>query len=211
MAITVNSLVEQAAGILQDVGSFRYTTADLIRYINDAQKRICQMRPEAYAVTGVTPLVAGVKQTVPPGGLRLLDAFRNVTSAGVVGRSVRVIDRATLDGEDPDWQRRTGSAVEHYCYEPENDPKVYWIFPAISANKLSVSLLEISMAMDPPDVSAGQTPVVDPTFHEAILHYVVSMAISRDAEFGDQLNRAQFHAQAFATGMGQRNPKNATL
>ena len=211
MAITVNAIVDQAAGILQDVGSVRYSTADLIKYINDAQKRICAMKPEAYALTGVIPVVAGAKQTIPVDGLRLLECYRNITTSNVPGRAVRLIDRATLDREDPDWQRRTGSQVEHYCYEPASDPRTFWIFPAISSSKLGTSTLEISVAKDPPDVSTGQTPVIDPTYHEAIVHYVVSMAISRDAEFGDQMNRAQFHAQAFATGIGVRNPKNAAL
>ena len=211
MSITVNSIVSQAAGILHDTGSVRYTTADLIAYINDAQRRICMTKPEAYAFTSTSFVVAGAKQTLPTGGLRLLDVYRNITSGGVIGRSIRAIERAVLDQEDPDWQRRTGSYVEHYCYEPENDPKIFWIFPAISANRVSSSLLELSIAADPPEVAAGQTPVVDPTFHEAIIHYVVSMAISRDAEFGDQLNRAQFHAQAFSTGIGVRNPNNAAL
>lgn len=211
MALTVNSIVDQAAGILQDTGNIRWSTADLIKYVNDAQRRICMMKPEAYAVTAAAPVVAGSKQALPAGGLRLLDVARNVASAGVVGRSVREIDRAILDQEDPDWQRRTGSQVEHYCYDAANDPRSFWIFPAISAAKLSASLLELSVALDPPEVGAGQTPVVDATYHEAIIHYVVSMAISRDSEFGDQMNRAQFHAQAFSTGIGVRNPKNAAL
>ena len=211
MSLTVNSIVSQAAGILHDTGSTRYSANDLIAYINDAQRRICQMKPEAYTQTVVTPLAVGARQDLPIGALRLLDVYRNVTTANIVGRSVRLIDRSVLDNEDPDWQRRTGSQVEHYCYEPENNPRVYWIFPAISPAKASAAQLEISVAADPPDVAAGQIPVVDPTFHEAIIHYVVSMAISRDSEFGDQMNRAQFHAQAFATGIGVRNPNNAAL
>ena len=211
MPLTVNSVVEQAAGILQDTGNIRFSVADLIRYTSDGQRRVCQMRPEAYAVTAVAPLVAGCKQTIPATATRLLECYRNITTAGVVGRAVREIDRALLDQEDPDWQRRTGSQVEHYCYEPGEDPRTYWIFPAISAAKLSAAQLELSVAADPPELSAGQNLTIDPAFHEAIIHYVVSMAISRDSEFGDQLNRAQFHAQAFSTGIGTRNPQNAAL
>jgi hypothetical protein len=211
MALSVNEIVETAAGILQDVGSVRYSAADLVDYINLGQRRVCQMKPEAYCETTTVTPVNGPKQSIPPGATRLLDVYRNAKDDGTVGRSVRPIERGTLDREDPDWQRRTASQIEHYCYEPENDPVTYWVFPVISPNRISSARLEISVAKDPTDVAPGGTPVIDQVYHEALIHYVVATAISRDAEFGDQMNRAQFHAQAFATGIGVRNPKNAAL
>lgn len=211
MALSVNEIVETAAGILQDVGSVRYSAADLVDYINLGQRRVCQMKPEAYCETLSTTLVNGPKQNIPLSATRLLDVYRNAKDDGTPGRSVRLIDRAVLDREDPDWHRRTGSQVEHYCYEPENDPQTYWVFPVISPNRIGSARLDISIAKDPTDVVPGGYPVIDQVYHEALIHYVVATAISRDAEFGDQMNRAQFHAQAFATGIGVRNPKNVAL
>lgn len=201
MALTVNAIVDRASGVLQDVGAVRFSAGDLIKYISDGQRRTVALKPEAYAVTGQQALVAGCKQSIPTGGLLILDCTRNITTGNVVGRAITLVDRQVLDQEDPNWQRhKVASQVEHWCYDPKNDPKVFWVYPPPS--QVGTQQVELTVSMDPPELTAGQTPVIDPRYHEALIHYAVAMAIVRDSEFGDQMNRAQYHAQAFMTGIG---------
>lgn len=199
--LSVNAIVDRASGVLQDTGAVRFSANDLVKYISDGQRRTVALKPEAYAITATNTLVDGCKQSVPSTVLSILDCVRNITAGGVVGRAITLIDRAVLDQEDPDWQRHKPSKqIEHWAYDPTTDAHTFWVYPKPSdpANMR----VELTISLDPPELSIGGTPVIDPKYHEALIHYAVAMAIARDVEFGDQMNRAQYHAQAFMTGIG---------
>lgn len=208
MALNVNAITDRAAGILQDVGSIRYSVADLVKYLSDGQRRTVILRPDLAAVTDKFDIVAGSRQTTENGVLRMVDVIRNVSSTNVYGRAIRRVDRAMMDQEDPNWLRHAASSViEHWMYDAEKDPHVYWLYPA-PKNAVTMKI-EASVVFDPPECTIGGALTIDPMFHEPLIDYVVARAVLRDSEFGDQMNRAQFHAQAWATGIGAQ--KDASL
>ena len=49
--LTGANLISRIQDILQDTTSIRWPEAELLRYINDAQREVCNLRPESTAVT----------------------------------------------------------------------------------------------------------------------------------------------------------------
>ena len=214
MGLTVIAIVNRSSAILQDVGAIRYSQADLVAYASDGQRRIVTVRPDAAAQTFVQPLVAGTLQQVPQGYSGLVAVHCNVTQPGGERRAaIRPIERAILDHENPDWNYRPeATLVEHYVYEPAANPLVWWCYPA--PKTASAQAVEMTAVLDPPELGINDTPSINPVFHEALIDYVVARAVMRDSEFGDQMNRAQFHAQLFWQAIlppGKKAQPNATL
>ena len=63
--ITGESLIDRIQDILQDTTSVRWPEAELLRYINDAQREVTNLRPESTATTSNMVCVAGTKQALP--------------------------------------------------------------------------------------------------------------------------------------------------
>ena len=80
--LTGANIITRVQDTLQDTTSVRWSEAELLRYINDAQREIVNLRPEASADHANVQLVAGTEQTIPDVGLRLIKVVRNMSAAG---------------------------------------------------------------------------------------------------------------------------------
>ena len=82
MTVTAQSVLDRVQQTLQDTGGIRWSsTAELILWLNDAQREIALLKPDATAVNTTVTLVDGTKQTIPTDGNRLLSVVRNMTGA----------------------------------------------------------------------------------------------------------------------------------
>jgi len=211
MAVTVQSVIDRAQTVLQDTTGVRWpVVGELVLWINDAQREIALLKPDASAANDTVTLVAGTKQTIPDGGNRLLKAVRNM-SAGIGGagrRAVRLVDREVLDAQTPDWHDPSvagdaahAAVVKHYIYD-ESNPRNFYVYPGVSGS----AYLEIIYSANPTVVDqAGDLSIPD-IFANAIMNYVLYMAYMKDAEFAGNANRASSHYQLFTTsvtGKGQ--------
>lgn len=82
--ITGANLLLRIEDTLQDTTNVRWPEAELLRYINDAQREIVNLRPESSADHSNVQLVTGTEQTIPDVALRLIKVVRNMSAAGVV-------------------------------------------------------------------------------------------------------------------------------
>ena len=217
MAVTVNSVVDRVQTILQDTTGVRWPVVqELVLWINDAQREIALMKPDASAKNEIVQLAAGTKQDIPSSGNRLLRVIRNMSSATGTAtgkRAVRIVQREVLDSQTPDWHDATvtgdaqhGSTVIHYIYDEEN-PRNYYVFPGVEGN----AYLEIVYSANPSTVdSAGNLSVPD-IFANAIMNYVLYMAYMKDADFAANSQRAATHFQLFTGAVqGKSNTDDAT-
>jgi hypothetical protein len=90
--IKVATLIETAGIILQDASQVRFPQAELMTFLNDAQREIVLHRPDSKTVNASVTCVAGSKQSLPSTGLRLVDVVRNDG-----GRAITQIARKILD------------------------------------------------------------------------------------------------------------------
>jgi len=211
MAVTVQSVIDRAQTVLQDTTGVRWpVVAELVLWVNDAQREIALLKPDASATNATITLVTGTKQDIPSGGNRLLKVVRNMSAAsnGTGKRSVRLVDREVLDAQTPDWHDPTVSGdaahtaiVKHYIYDEAN-PRNFYVYPGVAGN----AYLEIIYSSNPAVVAQSGTLSIPDIFANAIMNYVLYMAYMKDAEFAGNAQRASSHFQLFTasvTGKGQ--------
>lgn len=211
MSVTVQSVIDRAQTVLQDTTGVRWpVVGELVLWVNDAQREIALLKPDASATNDTITLVTGTKQAIPSGGNRLLRAVRNMSAAsgGTGKRAVRLVSREVLDAQSPDWHDPAvaGDAahvavIKHYIYD-ESNPRNFYVYPGVAGS----AYLEIIYSSNPGVVAQAGTLSIPDIYANAILNYVLYMAYMKDAEYAGNSQRASSHYQLFTasvTGKGQ--------
>tara|TARA_R110000868_G_scaffold97864_3_gene269172 strand:- start:3057 stop:3752 length:696 start_codon:yes stop_codon:yes gene_type:complete len=211
MSVTVQSVIDRAQTVLQDTTGVRWPViAELVLWVNDAQREIALLKPDASATNATVTLATGTKQDIPAGGNRLLKVVRNMSAAsnGHGKRAVRLVDREVLDAQTPDWHDPTvtGDAahttiVKHYIYD-ESNPRNFYVYPGVAGS----AFLEIIYSSNPATVAQNANLSIPDIFANAVMNYVLYMAYMKDAEYAGNAQRASSHFQLFTssvTGKGQ--------
>ena len=211
MTVLVQDVINRAQTVLQDTTGVRWpVVSELVLWVNDAQREIALLKPDASATNATITLVTGTKQSIPVAGNRLLKVVRNMSSAssGTGKRAVRLVDREVLDAQTPDWHDPTVSGdaahtaiVKHYIYDEAN-PRNFYVYPGVAGN----AYLEIIYSSNPAVVTQSSNLSIPDIFANAIMNYVLYMAYMKDAEFAGNAQRASSHFQLFTasvTGKGQ--------
>ena len=207
--LTGANIITRVQDTLQDTTSVRWSEAELLRYINDAQREIVNFRPEASADHANVQLVAGTEQTIPDVGLRLIKVVRNMSATGSSAtgkRTIRLVSSDILNAQDPDWHDPSatgssahGTVVKNYIFD-EDDPRKYYVYPGISGN----AYVEIVFSRTPTDLSGTSSTIyIDDIYGNAIVDYVLFRAYLKDAEYAANSQRAGTHYQLFAASLGQ--------
>ena len=203
MALTGANLISRIQDSLQDTTGVRWTEAELLRYINDAQREVVNFKPEASAKHVNKGLATGTEQAVP--GLTLIKVVRNVSSnqdAATGGRAIRLVDSDVLNSIEPDWHNPTvtgdaahGSVIKHYVFDPD-DPKKFYVYPGVKSGLNAY--IEIVYSDVPTDLSAtSSTIAIDDIYGNALIDYVLYRCYLKDAEFAGNAQRANTHYQLF--------------
>jgi len=214
--LTGTNLLSRIKDTLQDTTSVRWPEAELIRYINDAQREIVNFRPESSATTTNVQLTTGTKQTLPSAGLRLIKVVRNMSAASgsATGkRAIRIVNPDILNTQEPDWHDPTVSGdaahttiVKHYMFD-EDDPRNYYVYPGVAGN----AFVEVVYSASPTDLSSASSTIgVDDIYANAIIDFVLYRAYMKDAEYAGNAQRASNHYQLF-TGSISQGVQSSTL
>lgn len=219
----VDVLFSRVQTVLQDSYA-RWPGAELLLWLNDGQREVVLLRPQANVVTSACKLsVSSTKHAIPDGvtinspastalaaGVMLVDVVRNMGADGATpGRAVRVISRDTLDQQNPDWHTVTADAngIRHVMYDPRN-PKVFYTYGRSPA---TAWYLEIAYAAIPADCTwSGPGDVtnklqLDDVYANAMVDYILFRAYSKDSEYAQNAELALAHYNAFATSLGVKS------
>lgn len=192
MAITVASVVSRAQTILQDTTGIRWPEHELVDWVNDAQREIVVVVPQAGAVTESVALTPGSKQTLPSDGAQFLRVVRNMG-----GRAIRAADRDILDSQIPDWHEATGPEVVHYVHDGL-DPRTFYVYPS------AVGQIELIYAKSPANVTASGDLNLPDLYANAVLEYTLYRAYSKDAEATANKELAEAAYGRFMGALGVR-------
>lgn len=200
--LTGTNIVTRARKILQDTtsGGTRWLDAELLDWINDGQREIVLLKPNAYSTVENLTLVEGTRQALPASGLMLLSVIRNVSN----GRVVRRVDRNILDSENPNWHAASASAtVEHYTFD-EDAPANFWVYPPQPSS--GFGSVELIYSKSPEDLaSLASVITLNDIYANVILDYVLYRAYSKDTDYAGNAQRAANHYQAFNNALGVRS------
>jgi hypothetical protein len=202
MAVTAQSIIDRARTQLIDTGAVkRWTDTELLQWLSDGQRSIVAIAPGASSTTGVQPLSAGTRQTIPADGYMLLNIIRNCDAVGTTpGRAVRVASRELIDDQDPDWHTSSTSAtVRNYIFDPQ-EPKVFYVYPPNNGT----GFVQMIYSVLPPEVAELTDEIsVTELYQTPLVDYVLFRAYQKDSDFGTGSAQAQTYLQLFMSFMGQ--------
>lgn len=208
-AIAIFNMADQ---ILQDnpgATAIRWKSPEKLQWLNLIQKKIALLKPDSYSAIAPHKLVAGTKQTAPVGATMILDGVRNLGTDGTTaGKVVTLIQRRILDDQDPNWHTTTAAVVvQHWIYEPTISPFDFYVWPPSPGT----NYLELCTAGSPADVvvTAGgfyTNPItLADIYVPAILHGILYMAFSKDADYAYNAARAQQEWNVFLQLLGRQD------
>ena len=199
--VQVKDLIDKAEEILQDTTNVKWSQQSLLDYLNDAQREIVLIRPDANVSNEQFTLAQSAKQTLPADALRLLSLYKN---ASPTTKTIQNIQKKVLDDTVSDWYGTTGNFVEYYVYD-ERDPKHFYVYPHPSGGGHKADIV-FSFAPDKiniADFSTSTTVIgLDDIYANAIFDYMLYRAYQKDTESASDLNKATLFLQSFQNSMG---------
>jgi hypothetical protein len=207
--ITAQSIIDKAETLLLDTTNVRWPVAELLGWLNDGQRHIVSLRPDANPVFANVTLVSGTKQSIPSDGYQLLEVVRNMGANGATpGRAIRRSTLKVLNTQAPEWHAETASTtVEHYMADPRW-PKVFFVYPPATAGRQ----VEVVYSKPPTDVPTVSDVIsLDDIYATALLDYVLYRAYSKDYEVPSSAERAVAHYQAYEAGLGMKAQADAQV
>lgn len=186
MAFSAQNVLQRVVITLLDPNAIRWPTAELVRYLNDGQRDIALVRPDATSTTATMALAAGARQTLPAAGAKLLEVIRNTNGTK---RAIRLVNRVILDAQVPNWYNLTGvTEIKHYTFDPR-EPRIFYVYPPAAAANASAELIYSAYPTDITEPSAGalysavsgNISVAD-IYVNALVNYILYRAYSKDSE-----------------------------
>lgn len=140
----------------EDVAELHWSDADMLRYVNAAQRRIVILVPEANVVEETFTVINNdIRQVLPAGGIKFLDVDNYDATNAVRGPRITQVEYDAMNSSHPTWgaleQYATKleypdavteyvvSQFDHYAHDPR-DPKAYHLFPATTSILFEVLL-----------------------------------------------------------------------
>lgn len=193
---TGTQIVARARFLSQDTDPAKYRDSDpdMLAWLNEATRALCELVPAESLSTEDLVLVAGAKQTIPARATALVDVVRNVD-----GNAVTPTSRELLDVFTPGWQTMANaSSIVHYIPSAKN-PKVFHTYPPATAGVE----LEVVLAVPPAEMAAlTETIKVNDTYAAALINYVLFRLYSKDAEDAANAALAKGYYDAFRAASG---------
>lgn len=204
MSYPAQTLIRNAHTALQDADGVHWPATELVDYLNDGQRVLTTVRPDANVVTAPFAPLVGARQQLPTSAIAFIDIPRN--SAGK-RKALRKVDMATLDSVVPEWQSMAGSTeFAHFMYDLR-DPRTFYLYPPAKAG----GSVELVTANYPTDVSTPSGPtaasvtgnigVLD-QWADALLAYVLFRAFAKDSEFASNVQFSAGYLAAFNAATG---------
>lgn len=232
--VLVKDVIWRIAVLLQDTAPQfqQWAEREIVHWLNDAQVAITKYLPLACSRVDAIKLAAGTRQSIaviaaadckpgdgstpaaPIHGTLFLNPRRNMGTDGMTpGRAIRMVERDTLDSQDPDWHTRTAAAVSSVVYDPQT-PKYFYVTPGVTGSVW----MELAYAAKPIPIvntaapgseayliggSNTATITIDDEFTQELVDYVVARAHLKDVTYAEPI-KAEKHTQLFLNSLNAK-------
>lgn len=197
--IQASYIIGRARTLLVDESSVRFSDPELLGWVNDGQREIVTLRPDANQTVANLTMVNGTRQSLPADAYLLVDVYRNMGTGTTPGRAVRKVEREYLDSSLPAWHSATPeNDVQHYAYDPRT-PRTFFVFPPAIAGRV----VEIAYSAAPALLATtGATIGIDDAYANVLLDYVMYRSLAKDSEHPANAERAIAYRRAFENSLG---------
>ena len=221
MPVSTQSLIDDASAILQDTGTTRrWSTKNLLRYLNAGQVATVKLVPAANVGRFVFQLAAGAFQRLPDGTANFVDVLSgdpiprsialmrmhcNMGDDGASpGRVITPAQKSVFDTTDPSWPSVTPSqVVVHYMVSPEIK-RGYFVYPPQPAD--GQGYVEAFLSTLPEDCAAYDSDTfisLGDEYADALLYFILYRAYMIDTDEVDGAQRSAAFWNQFAEAIGR--------
>ena len=190
----ISELLSMINFMLNDASNITYPEASLISAINHGCRMTALVRPDVSSVIEQVTLAEGVRQILPDGRLRLMDACYLLDDSDVPVSPIEMVLRSDLDRLDPGWIAQSASSEVTEVMVDERTPRVFWVNPpAVSGTRIQLSMATM------PDTIMGKDdefPLTD-KYVPPVMEWVLYLMFSRDSQNPTNLQRSIDHRSQF--------------
>ena len=204
------TIIDKASVLLGDVAATRWTSAELLGWLNDGQLELVILAPAVNTRNVALLLVAGVKQSLPADGITLIDIPYNSGSAGTtMGTVINHVPKEIMLKRIPGWTTTLpNSVVKHFIYS-NSDPLIFYVYPPQPSVPKYVECVYSARPVLITAATVGIKITICDFYQNALLDYVIYRALSKDSEYGNQDAKAMAHYQLFIQAASINAPPQA--
>lgn len=201
--ITAQAIINTASLLLGDTGNVRWSRAELLIWLSQAQRAIALRGPGTVNSIVTMQLAVGTRQRIPLDGWILLDVSRNMGAGGLFPSApVRIISEEILSAVVPNWHADTPtSAVTNYVYSPR-DEYGFFVYPPNDGT----GFVEVNYALIPAEMTAETATIsMSDVFEPALVDYMCFRAHSKDAEYAAGVQLASMFGANFTAVLAAKD------
>ena len=200
--LLASEIIARANETAQDETAVIWESSQALAWLNDGQRALASVRPDASILNHSVILQPGTKQSIT--GLRLMAVVRNMGVDGATpGDAIRLVERGAKDESDISWHTETASAVVKEWIFDARTPREYYVSPPVVATP--VVQVEVSEAVVPAAVSDVADPItLEDIYSPHLIEWILYRFFSRDSEETPNIQRAISHFSAFFNLLGEK-------
>lgn len=206
------TIIDKASVLLGDVAATRWTTAELLGWLNDGQRELVTLAPQTNIKNVPLHLVSGIKQSLPSDAIILLDIPYNSGSAGTtVGTVINHVPKEIMLKRIPGWTATLpSSVVKHYIYSA-SDPLIFYIYPPQPTATKYVECVYSAVPALIANATAGTKITLDDQYQNALLDYLLYRSFSKDTDSANQTARGTEYYKMFISAIASKMGVDSTL
>jgi hypothetical protein len=200
VSVTGQYIVDAVLEMSRDASGALLTPAQGLNWVNDAQRCVALVRPDASSALTTFETGLDSLQTLAAGQIRLMGLTRNMGDDGATpGAAIRgPIPQEDMDSFLPGWHTATGAAVKQYCYNLET-PKSFYVYPWVN----STWHVEGRFVVNPTALTdLADEIALDDIYSSAMIDWVAYRRYARDDETTPNWERAGRHFRNFFDVLG---------
>jgi hypothetical protein len=214
---TAQDVIDRVREIVNDnatafITTLRWSDAELLLWLTDAQREIVKTKPEAYPVTEVFTVAAGIpRQRLDPAvAYRLIRVEANTRGVGesdaiIYGDVIRIVERDVLDAFYPRWTQQVSADItdyyKAYCMDA-NDPLAFWLSPP-AADGMNVWVTYVGVPATVTSVDDGLS--LSDIYIAPIVDYMVYRGLVKESREGNREVAERF-LRSFYAALGVHRP-----
>lgn len=200
--ITAKKILDDVAVILQDLTGVRWPLSEGLSWLNDGQRALVGLKPDAYVKNETVAMVAGTKQSAPSGANGPVAVVRNMGNGSTPGPSVSPISITTLDSLIPDWHNTTANSVTRFYMTDPGNSKTFYVYPPQPGTPTSLELVYPCLPADVPMITDPIT--LSDEYATALMDYVLFRSFSKETEAGSDARAAAYYNK-FVLAIGAKD------
>ena len=210
--VTIGHIIENLVQVtLNDIGGDTWDQETLLDWANQGERKIVSLVPQANPVIESVALDAGVKQSIPSGGIAFIKVIRNMGTDGTTtGRVVTPSSVEALAAFAPDWTSETAVAAIYNAMPEPLDPTTYYVSPpADGSNYVELEYSDTPTVIDYDGSGTWKTssPTIKEGYVDPLVNYILYRAFSQDSGVQGTRQRAIDALGAFYQGLGLQVPQ----